>query len=133
MRTRGRQADLEKETQIKTDTRRKKRLTNTVKKRYKNTKIFREKFKRRERALERETEKVTNNQVGMGLCGRKEGRKERQGVEGQKQKGGRKYAAAAAYRHKQHKELRDKIRIKNQRLTGIAELLMQLSVSQRVT
>lgn len=82
MRTRGRQADLEKETQIKTDTRRKKRLTNTVKKRDKNTKSFREKFKRRERALERETEKVTNNQVGMGLCGRKEGRKERQGGRG---------------------------------------------------
>jgi len=82
MRTRGRQADLEKETQIKTDTRRKKRLTNTVKKRDKNTKSFREKFKRRERALERETEKVTNNQVGMGLCGRKEGRKERQGRRG---------------------------------------------------
>ena len=82
MRTRGRQADLEKETQIKTDTRRKKRLTNTVKKRDKNTKSFREKFKRRERALERETEKVTNNQVGMGLCGRKDGRKERQGGRG---------------------------------------------------
>ena len=82
MRTRGRQADLEKETQIKTDTRRKKRLTIAVKKRDKNTKSFREKFKRRERALERETEKVTNNQVGMGLCGRKEGRKERQGGRG---------------------------------------------------
>ena len=78
MRTRGRQADLEKETQIKTDTRRKKRLTNTVKKRDKNTKIFREKFKRRERALERETEKVTNNQVGMGCVEeRKGGRRDR--------------------------------------------------------
>ena len=38
----------------------------------------------------------------MGWGGRKEGRKEGEtgGLSGQKQRGGRKYAAEAAYRHK---------------------------------
>ena len=84
MRTRGRQADLEKETQIKTYTWRKKRLTNAVKKRDKNTKSFREKFKRRERALERERESYQqpSRDGVVWKEGRKEGRKERQGGRG---------------------------------------------------